>query len=58
MYRNMLSDGISGTTQMTIKNTDQNTYNNLTSAVTASNEEWIQLSSDYTHEPSDNLTHT
>ena len=24
-----LSDGISGTTQLTIKNTDQNTYNNL-----------------------------
>jgi hypothetical protein len=40
---------------MTIKNTDQNTYNNLTSAVTASNEEWIQLSSDYTHETSDNM---
>ena len=50
-----LSEGISGTTQLTIKNTDQNTYNNLTSAVTASNLEWIQLSADYTHETSDNM---
>jgi len=50
-----LSDGVSGTTQLTIKNTDQNTYNNLTSTVAASNEEWIQLSADYTHELSDNM---
>ena len=50
-----LSTGISGTSQLTIKNTDQNTYTNLTSAVTASDEEWIQLSADYTHESSDNM---
>jgi parallel beta-helix repeat protein len=50
-----LSDGVSGNTQLTIKNTDQNTYNNLTSAVTASNAEWIQLSADYTHETSENM---
>ena len=50
-----LSTGISGTTQLTIKNTDQNTYNNLTSTVTASDEEWIQLSADYTHETSENM---
>ena len=50
-----LSDGVSGTTQLTIKNTDLNTYNNLTSSVDASNEEWIQLSADYTHESSDNM---
>ena len=50
-----LSDGIVGTTQMTIKNTDQNTYNDLTSVLTASNDEWIQLSADYTHESSDNM---
>ena len=50
-----LSDGISGTTQLTIKNTDQNTYNNLTSSVTASDDDWIQLSADYTHESSDNM---
>jgi parallel beta-helix repeat protein len=50
-----LSDGVSGTTQLTIKNTDLNTYNNLTPSVDASNEEWIQLSADYTHESSDNM---
>ncbi|MDA9067720.1 carbohydrate binding domain-containing protein [Flavobacteriaceae bacterium] len=50
-----LSDGVSGTTQLTIKNTDLNTYNNLTSSVDASDEEWIQLSADYTHESSDNM---
>ena len=50
-----LSDGISGTTQLTIKNTDQNTYNNLTSSVTASDDTWVQLSADYTHESSDNM---
>jgi len=50
-----LSDDIAGTTQMTIKNTDQNTYNDLTSVLTASNDEWIQLSADYTHESSDNM---
>ena len=50
-----LSDGISGTTQLTIKNTDQNTYNNLTSSVTASDDAWIQLSADYTHESAENM---
>ena len=50
-----LSDGISGTSQLIIKNTDQNTYTNLTSEVTASDEEWIQLTADYTHELSDNM---
>jgi len=50
-----LSTGISGTSQLIIKNTDQNTYTNLTSEVTASDEEWIQLTADYTHELSDNM---
>jgi len=50
-----LSDGVTGTTQLTLKNTDQNTYNNLTSTVTASNEEWTLLSADYTHESPDNM---
>lgn len=50
-----LSTGISGTSQLTIKNTDQNTYTNLTSTVIASDEEWTLLSADYTHESSDNM---
>jgi len=50
-----LSSGVSGTTQLTIKNTDLNTYNNLTSTITASDEDWIQLSGNYTHETSDNM---
>ena len=50
-----LSDGVSGTTQLTIKNTDQNTYNNLTTSVTASEDTWTLLTADYTHETSDNM---
>tara|TARA_B110000091_G_scaffold202976_1_gene235987 strand:- start:27 stop:2258 length:2232 start_codon:yes stop_codon:yes gene_type:complete len=50
-----LSDGVSGSTQLTIKNTDQNTYNNLTTSVTASEDTWTLLTANYTHETSDNM---
>jgi len=50
-----LSEGISGNSQLTIKNTDLNEYYNLTSPISVSDDEWTQLSADYTHESTDNM---
>ena len=50
-----LSEGISGSSQLTIKNTDLNEYYNLTSSVSVYDDEWTQLSADYTHESTDNM---
>jgi parallel beta-helix repeat protein len=50
-----LSEGISGNSQLTIKNTDLNEYYNLTSSISVSDDEWTQLSADYTHESTDNM---
>ncbi|MCH1548066.1 MAG: carbohydrate binding domain-containing protein [Flavobacteriaceae bacterium] len=50
-----LSEGISGNSQLTIKNTDLNEYYNLTSSISVYDDEWTQLSADYTHESTDNM---
>ena len=44
-----LAEGVSGTSQLTIKNTDENSYDNLTSQVEVSDQEWTQLTADYTY---------
>lgn len=50
-----LAQGVSGTSQLTIKNTTLNTYTNLTSATASSDQEWTLLSGDYTYGSTDNL---
>ena len=44
-----LAEGVSGTSQLTVKNTDENSYDNLTSQVEVSDQEWTQLTADYTY---------
>ena len=44
-----LAEGVSGTSQLTVKNIDENSYDNLTSQVEVSNQEWTQLTADYTY---------
>ena len=50
-----LASGVSGTTQLIIKNTTTNSYTNLTAATSSSDQEWTLLSGDYTHASADNL---
>tara|TARA_B100000401_G_scaffold79081_1_gene49558 strand:- start:534 stop:2771 length:2238 start_codon:yes stop_codon:yes gene_type:complete len=50
-----LAEGEAGTSQLTIKDTDENEYYNLTDAVTVSDQEWTLLTADFTHNISDNL---
>ena len=44
-----LAEGVSGTSQLTVKNIDETSYDNLTSQVEVSNQEWTQLTADYTY---------
>ena len=50
-----LADGETGTSQLTIKDTDQNEYYNLTEAIEASDQEWTLLTADFTHNISNNF---
>ena len=50
-----LAEGVSGTSQLTIKNTDEDTYNNLTSQIDVSNQHWTQLTASYTYTDQANL---
>ena len=50
-----LAQGVSGTSQLTIKNTTLNTYNNLTSVTDSSDQEWTLLKGDHTYGSADNL---
>ena len=50
-----LEDGASGTSQLTIKDTDENEYYNLNDPVEISDQEWTLLSADYTYSPANNL---
>ena len=50
-----LAEGVSGTSQLTIKNTDENTYDNLTSQVNVSDQDWTQLTANYTYTDQANL---
>lgn len=50
-----LAEGVSGASQLTIKNTDENTYDNLTSQVNVSDQDWTQLTANYTYTDQANL---
>jgi len=52
-----LAPGVSGTTQLSIKNTTatSNQYENLTSVTSSSDQDWTLLSGDYTYASADNL---
>jgi len=50
-----LAQDVSGTSQLTIKNTTLNTYTNLTSVTASSDQEWTLLTGDYTYGSADNL---
>ena len=50
-----LADGETGTSQLTIKDTDQNEYYNLTETIEASDQEWTLLTADFTHNISNNF---
>ena len=50
-----LAQGVSGTSQLTIKNTTLNTYTNLTSVTASSDQEWTLLTGDYPFNSADNL---
>ena len=50
-----LADGETGTSQLTIKDTDQNEYYNLTEAIEVSDQEWTLLTADFTHNISNNF---
>ena len=50
-----LAEGETGTSQLTIKDTDQNEYYNLTEAIEVSDQEWTLLTADFTHNISDNF---
>ena len=50
-----LAQGISGTSQLTIKNTTLNTYTNLTSVTASSDQGWTLLTGDYSYGSDDNL---
>ena len=44
-----LAEGVSGTSQLTVKNIDETSYDNLTSQVEVSDQQWTQLTADYTY---------
>ena len=50
-----LAEGETGTSQLTIKDTDQNEYYNLTEAIEVSDQEWTLLTADFTHNISSNF---
>ena len=50
-----LADGETGTSQLTIKDTDQNEYYNLTEAIEVTDQEWTLLTADFTHNISNNF---
>jgi len=50
-----LAEGETGTSQLTIKDTDQNEYYNLTDAIEVSDQEWTLLTADFTHTISNNF---
>ncbi len=50
-----LAEGETGTSQLTIKDTDQNEYYNLTEAIEVSYQEWTLLTADFTHNISNNF---
>ena len=50
-----LAEGETGTSQLTIKDTDQNEYYNLTEAIEVSDQEWTLLTADFNHEISNNF---
>lgn len=50
-----LASGVSGTNQITIKNTDDGTYYDVTSRVTTSDQEWTLLTGDYPYSSNHNL---
>ena len=50
-----LAEGETGTTQLTIKDTDENEYYNLTEAIEASDQQWTLLTADFTHDISNNF---
>ena len=50
-----LTEGETGTSQLTIKDTDQNEYYNLTEAIEVSDQEWTLLTADFTHNISNNF---
>ena len=52
-----LAQGVSGTTQLSIKNTTatSNQYENLTSVTSSSDQDWTLLTGDYTYTSADNL---
>ena len=50
-----LALGVSGSSQITIKNTSLNTYTNITPTTEVSDQEWTLLSGDYTYSDPDNM---
>ena len=50
-----LADGETGTSQLTIKDTDQNEYYNLTEVIEVNDQEWTLLTADFTHNISNNF---
>ena len=50
-----LADVETGTSQLTIKDTDQNEYYNLTEAIEVTDQEWTLLTADFTHNISNNF---
>ena len=50
-----LADGETGTSQITIKNTDTNEYVNVTDQVQVSDQEWTMVSGDFTYEQENNM---
>jgi len=50
-----LAEGETGTSQLTIKDTDENEYYNLTEAIEVSDQEWTLLTADFNHEISNNF---
>ena len=50
-----LADGVSGNSQITIKNTSLNTYTSVSSSTLVSNQEWTLLSGEYNYAAPDNL---
>jgi parallel beta-helix repeat protein len=50
-----LASGVSGTNQITIKNTDDGTYFDVTPRVTTSDQEWTLLTGDYPYSSNHNL---
>ena len=50
-----LAEGETGTSQLTIKDTDQNEYYNLTEAIEVSDQAWTLLTADFTHNISNNF---